>query len=276
MIQQLLKSLPKKNNVPTYTVMYLLCLFSACATVKTEKNNMNDGSSSSLLKGAEIHQDETFSAIKNNTARLKAMLSGMYVQYRKRPSETKYIPWLVNEGKDSVVIYSLPVQDFRKVGHWLYHYQIMTSLPNSPVYHAFSKMVEIDRDTIKAIYYEVPKDFKPSLDELLNAPEKAFSKINLDKLQLSVHGEYITYIRQNPVHFIGQSPIMSDPQNKEGYRQDFYDITPSGHKFQIIRYNKNKEKIKDGERKRSVETDVDDCLMKHAMMKADYVKKHKR
>lgn len=62
--------------------------------------------------------------IGSNIGRLQAMLSGEFVQYTRRGTKDDgyyYKLWAINDGKDSVLSYTVPVGDPRKHGYWLYH-----------------------------------------------------------------------------------------------------------------------------------------------------------
>lgn len=243
-----------------FACLSFLLLLSCGGTQNTTKKGKD-----AFLTGKTIYEDETFVGIKNNTARLCAMLSGKYVQYNKNNSERVYKAWMVNGGKDSVMVYALPVGDPNKVGYWMYYYQIMTSLPDEPIYEAFGKMESIDRDTIRVTYYEAPDDFNVPLKDLTTNPNAAFAQVKLESLSLSKYGEIVTYVRKTPLHFEGRSPLMPDPQSKGRYRVDCYNIRPEGHTYQILRYTSDKEPI-DGQ-------NAIDKLVKTAMMRSHTSKK---
>lgn len=246
-------------------ILAFLVVYSCGKTKETTKLHSVTASKSSsiFLKGAAATQDESYSHIVNNAARLRAMLTGSFVQYNTGtdPQNKKFKVWTVNDGKDSVVVYQIPVGDFQKVGHWMYQYQIMTSLPDEPIYEAFSKLVEISRDSIQEIYYDAPADFNVPLAELLKNPDAAFAKVNLSKLQPSPDPEHIMYVRQSPLFFIGYSPMILDPEprNKDGYKIMRYEIKPQLIAYTTTVFDKNKKELVSNE----------EHLHKLSMMKAD-------
>lgn len=212
-------------------VFSFLLIFSGAYSQKTpkgEKGNKGAKNNSIFLKGEVATQDESYAHIVSNVARLKAMLTGSFVQYNTAGDTTgiNYKVWKVNDGKDSVVIYQLPVGDFQKVGHWMYQCQIMTSLPDDPIYQAFTKLVEINRDTIQEIYYDAPSDFDMTLEELLTNPEALFSKVDLSQLTPTNDPERVTYIRKTPLHFLGRSSLAPNPKDKEGFKIILYEVKP--------------------------------------------------
>jgi hypothetical protein len=234
----------KKTFLSDFLFVFSFLLIFSCANAqKPEKGNKGSKNNSIFLKGAAATQDESYSHIVSNVARLKAMLTGSFVQYNTAgdTTGTKYKVWEVNDGKDSVVIYQLPVGDFQKVGHWMYQCQVMTSLPDEPIYQAFTKLVEINRDSIQEFYYDAPSDFEISLDELLTNPEALFAKINLSQLKASKDPEFITYVRKTPLHFSGRSSLAPNPQDKEGFKIILYEVKPQKIEMMIGLSGKDKK-----------------------------------
>ena len=225
-------------NKPIYYQLLLLLVgvgMLSCGGGKT--TTVEKKTKTTLVQGAEIHQDKTFENIKSNTERLSAMLSGKFVQYNYNYRSEEYYPWLVNDGKDSVIMYTVPVGEPNKIGYWLYYYQYMTSLPSDPIYEVLVNLQELNRDSIKAVYYEAPEDFNPSIDEFLNKPSAVFSGLNFDGLKVSVDDEKVMYVRQNPLFFIGTSNLMPNIQIPGDYRVDYYEVKPSIYNYQIHEYD---------------------------------------
>ena len=97
-------------KIASINILILILLISSCST--TNKTN--------FVEDKSITQDATFTAIKSNVARLHAMMCGAFVQYNMSTDSTnmpKYTPWKVNDGKDSVMLYTIPVDDPSK--SWL-------------------------------------------------------------------------------------------------------------------------------------------------------------
>ena len=247
----------KVYNVAAVAAIFFLLL--ACGSTQgTKKGKTKTG----FLTGDFMTADETFSGITRNVDRLIAMLSGEFVQYNNNGNNGRkrgvYGPWMVNDGKDSVILYSIPVGDPNKIGHWIYHYQIMTSLPDEPIYEAFEKFVEVSRDTIKSVYYEAPDDFNPTLESLKKHHRASFETIKLDQLEVSVVAEEITYIRENPLFFKGSTPIIENQQVSGFFKSDYYEIKPSGILYRIQRFQKDKKTMYDNQ---------DDKFIKLSMVK---------
>ena len=217
-------------KIPLCSFILILFLLNACGkphitSTKKGKKNQKTG----FVKGAFIVEDETFSMITSNIARLQAMMCGEYVQYARRMSEGKivYRAWKVTEGRDSVLQYTVPVSDPQKIGYWLYHYQIITSLPDEPIFEAFEKLEVVDRDTIVSTFYKVPESFNPTLEELKNKHRNAFTSIDINKLKIDEGEGKNVFVRQNPLFFQGTSTLVLNPQDKL-YTRYVYDIKPSG------------------------------------------------
>lgn len=227
-------------NTPIYyqLILFLVGLgIISCGSGKTTVTGNNG--KTTLVQSPEIHQDKTFENIKSNTERLCAMLSGEFVQYNYNYNSGEYYPWLVNDGKDSVIMYTVPVGEPNKIGYWLYYYQFMTSLPNDPIYEVLVHLQELNRDSIKAVYYEAPEDFNPPINEFLNKPSTAFSGVNFDDLKVSIDDEKVMYVRQNPLFFIGTSNLMPNIQIPGDYRVDYYEVKPSTYNYQIHEYDED-------------------------------------
>lgn len=249
-------------NIKVYNLIALIAIVLLLLACGSTQGGKKSKTKSGFVSGDFMTQDETFSGISSNIGRLHAMLAGEYVQYNNNGTSGRekgvYGPWMVNDGKDSVILYSIPVGDPNKIGYWMYHYQIMTSLPDEPIYVAFEEFIEVDRDTIKSVFYEVPSDFKPTLESLKKQHRASFDKVKLDQLQVSVVSEKITYIRQNPLFFTGETPIIENQQRLGFFKSDYYEIKPSGILYRIKRFEKDKKKIYDTQ---------DDKFIKLSMVK---------
>ncbi|MFK7797051.1 MAG: hypothetical protein AB8E82_06330 [Aureispira sp.] len=270
-----MNQLLKFNQLPFIPLVFLLTsyCFIACQGTSnlgnpevsqrkgTEVDNM-------LLYGKDVTAPSTYRDVKGNIPRLKAMISGRFVQYNTvgDTKRKKYSVWKVNGGKDSVVIYQLPVGEPNKDGHWVYHYQFMTSLPNDPVYTAFSKMTEINRDSIVAVYYEVPDDFKTTIPEIIAEPQKAFKDFEFKRLKLSKTGEKVYYNRKTPLNYYGVSRWMNttskNPERKGGYDADYYIVTPNKYFFGKVLYSKDRKYLG---------PTVQDYLVKEARVKSEWI-----
>ncbi len=240
----------------------------ACGGTKdatTSKNKAKDGL---LSYGDDVRQRSSYENIKGTVPRLKAMLCGQFVHYNRDEgaAEGEYTPWLVNGGKDSVMLYRLPVGDANKDGHWMYHYQYLTSLPDDPIYTAFSKLETIDRDSIQEVFYEVPANFDVSLAKIVANPTGAFKDFDFKLLKPEPSGEVITYERENLLKYKGVSslrPTESTDENRvNGYDGEYYEVTPELYIFSRVGYTPNRELIGNAEEER---------MVKIAKIKSSYI-----
>jgi len=178
-------------------------------------------------------QSNPYQSIRSNVARVQAMLSGKFVQQTRVDTFNNYVTWMVNDNQDSMVMYSIPVGDPNKNGHWLYHYQIMTSLPNEPIYEAFEKLTEVDRDSIHSRLYLPPANFNLPLSELLQKRKNAFASVKLDSLSADEDAGY--YIRQNSLFFKNQTDIGPNAEYNV-YSMDIYEVHPTHMMFYTLYY----------------------------------------
>lgn len=217
--------------------------------VTATKTKKKAGKDVMLLYSDDVLTKAAYEDIKGNIPRLKAMMAGRFVQYNTNADTARkvYSAWKVNGGKDSMVIYQLPVGEPNKDGHWMYHYQFMTSLPDEPVYAAFSRMTEVNRDTIMAVYYEIPEGFASdvTIPQILAKPEVVFKDFNFEGLQPSKTGEIVYYDRKSPLEYHGVSrwtdSKSTNPDREGGYDADYYVVTPEKYVFGIEVYNRDKK-----------------------------------
>ncbi len=245
-----------RNSSIVLVLLFFITYFMACVgpkeklqEVSASKTKTKKGKNVLLLFDDQVQDKAAYENIKGNIPRLKAMLSGQFVQYNTNadPKREVYSTWYVNEGKDSVMVYQLPVGEPNKVGHWMYHYQYMTSLPNEPVYVYFSKMTEINRDSIVAVYYEVPETFTATIPEILAKPQEIFKNFDFENLKLAETGEVVYYERKTPLKYEGISVLRKTNSKAEerqgGFDADYYSVTPEQYQFGIAYYTRDKEPI---------------------------------
>lgn len=199
-----------------------------------------------LVYSTQMNAEESYKDIKGNVPRLIAMLSGRFVVQNTYADTARenFSTWLVNEGKDSVLLYAFPVGEPNRDGYWMYMYEYMTSLPESPLVTAFVRFDEINRDSIKATYYEEPQGFDYSLEQLLQEPIALFKEFNFEKLPLSETGELVYYKRETPLKYIGHSRWVEtkskNPKREGGYDSDYYLVTPGLYSFATSAYDKER------------------------------------
>ena len=224
--------------VSLFLLLGLLCLL-GCQSNQVTKHTPTK-QKTGFISNKQATEDATYQGIQSNVARLHAMLTGSFIQYSNlTPKETpnEYSVWKVNDGKDSVMLYSIPIGDPNKIGYWIYHYQILTSLPEEPIYEGIEQLIEIDRDTINGYFYGIPEDFDVSISDLINKNRNAFSSIDVHTLQKSEADEdKPVYIRQNPLLFKDESLILKNTYDNN-FLKNSYAVYPSGIVFKTIFYN---------------------------------------
>lgn len=186
--------------------LLFLLLYSSCKTnesnaKKTAQEGTNLGTG--LIEGPTSRANSTYQGIKTNIARLHAMFNAKYVQYfdySAAGEPANFEVWRVNDGQDSMMLYTFPVGDPNKVGYWSYHFQVMTSLIEEPIFTRFEHFEAISRDSIKTTFYNPPEGFNPSLETLLKKKKTAFKDVNLKKLSLAKDAGAL-YVRNNPLSF---------------------------------------------------------------------------
>lgn len=248
-------------------VILLLSIYlSSCSGGKEVVQKIDNKSKSLFVENAGYNQDETYSSIKGSVKRLHTMMSGRFVQYTtgSDPKETDYKTWLINDGQDSVIIYHIPIGNPDKEGYWMYNCQVMTSLPNDPLHATISKLEEVDRDTIKAVFYDFPADFKASLPEILEDPKSAFASVYFLALKKS-EGQAIPYVRESIISYKGESAwSLADYEGNEGgFVATYFLVRPQMMVFGSCAYDKNKKKLGQTKGER---------LMKNAMINPGYLK----
>jgi hypothetical protein len=255
-----------QNLMFTILSLSVFIFISSCSGGKETIEKTATKSNAVFIKGQHISKDETYSSIKGSVHRLHTIMCGKFVQYNVAldPERKKYTTWLINEGQDSVVIYHLPVGTPDREGYWMYNCQVMTSLPNAPLHATFSKLVEISRDTIHAIYYELPENFDASLQEMLANPKKAFASVDLMTLKIS-EGSEIPYVRESPIHYRGETGWSPDSRedNEGGFLATYFLVRPQMMVFGSAAYDKDKKFLGQTKGER---------LMKDAMINPDLLK----
>lgn len=254
------------NSILLLLSLSVVVFMSSCSGAKEVTEKTGSKSENLFIATTGSNNDENYSSIKGGIKRLYAMMSGRFVQYSTGadPKETKYSTWLINDGKDSVIIYHLPIGNPDKEGYWMYNCQVMTSLPNDPLYATISRLEEVDRDTINAVYYDFPADFKVSLPEILENPKRAFASINLLSLKKS-EGQGIPYVRESIVNYKGEGEWSSinRKENEGGFLAMYFLVRPEMMVFGRNIYDKDKKMIKQTKGER---------LMKNAVVNPDYLK----
>ncbi len=255
--------------VPTLFLCFALLV--ACGKTKTttekpSKATAKNKSKSLLHTGPQVREDESYAHIVNSVARLKAMLCGVFVHYNTTsdPEGETYSAWMVNDGHDSVMVYTFPVGEPNKIGHWIYTYQIMTSLPDDPIYVSFAKLTELDRETIKCAFYALPEDFETSLERLLEDPKAYLSKIDVSTLESSEEEEDLLYSKQTPLDYRAETEKkgVNPKDSKVRFVTTYQEIKPNRINFGFKQYDENKKLL-------GFSTEY---LLKEAMLKSDLPK----
>lgn len=252
------------RGIPQLLVLFAILLLSylmACnpatkdvtlreVKASSSKKRNKDNTQKVLLFTENMSEASNYEGINGNVPRLKAMLSGSFTAYNldRDPERKTYMPWLINEDQDSVILCTFPIGEPSKHGHWLYMAQYLTSLPDEPIHVYFVELEEIDRDTILATYYALPEDFEHTTNDILAAPKKMFQEFDFDGLKPVDNGERIWYERRELLKYYGRShwintedPLRADL--KDGFNRDYYVVTPGRYHFGKEYYDKSKEFI---------------------------------
>ena len=148
-------------------------------------------------------------------------------------------PWLVNDGKDSVIYHIRPIGNPNREGYLLLHCLFMSHLPNQPLVTYVSKIERMTRDSF------VLRGFKCSnftLKEVIsNQVEK---QLDLKKLVAQEKSHVYTYVKKSNEQF-----DLSTPYSKYGYDTDekkaFYRslgyVNMMVHREDALFYNKEME-----------------------------------
>ncbi|BDS09924.1 hypothetical protein [Aureispira anguillae] len=250
-----------KKITLTFSMLLCIVLLYSCGSTK-ETNSVSSKERKIFVTGELVTQDETYANIKGAVARLRAILCGKFVCYNtlKDPAGKKYSTWRVNEGQDSVIAYQIPIGDYHKDGYWIYHYQCLTSLPDQPVYEGISRLIELNRDTIKAVYYELPKDLDRPINQVLKDPKAVFGRVNWKELEPIKGEKVVYYVRKTLLTYKGESKWKSSQftSKEKGFDADYYKVAPSK-----IVYGKNQEYS---------EKQSPEWLVKAAMIRLDLLK----
>jgi hypothetical protein len=238
---------------PFKIILYSGLLVAFIISCSSSKESSKETSKSTALlyskKKKGFENPENYLAIDGNIGRLHAMLTGQFVQKIRRAIDQHdndiYETWLVNDDKDSVMLYSFPLGNEAKIGHWIYHYQIMTTLPNEPVYESFEHLEIIDRDSIKSTYYKPPSDFNIPLKDLVKNYQRSFDEIELNKLTIDEDGG--TYVRQERLFFNNIAGIVADEVEKGAYKRDVYGVYPTEVFYKTIFFKDKEGKTPTGE-----------------------------
>lgn len=251
----------KEVAVSSMTLMLCVLLVTACGSAKKTAQ-----SKKILMHGKSIAKNETYASIQGNVARLRAMLCGKFTQYSTiaDPDGKKHSVWLVNDGKDSVISYQLPAGDHHKVGYWTYQCQVLTSLLEEPLNVAFTQLIEINRDSIKEVYYQVPESFDYSITEILKNPKKAFEEINWDELEPLEGYNVFYYVRQSPLEYKGESILLKSKNAHSGkeFMSVYYEVNPQKVVMGRNEYDKDKKYLDKAK---------EEWLIKQAMIRPDWL-----
>ncbi|BDS09925.1 hypothetical protein [Aureispira anguillae] len=228
-------------KAPIFILIFLI--FYSCTITKNQRTKDQD-SEGILLYGEAVQKNDSYANIKGTVPRFRAMMCGKFAQYLPdTTAEGGYSVWLVNDGRDSVVFYQLPVGNHHKVGYWVYQSQVLTSLPDNPVSQGFIKLEGLNRDTIKAIIHKAPDGFMPTTKETLNITQDVFKEIEWAKLEKAEGTNIIYYVRKSPLEYLGTSALFHAPSILEGkgFLSIYYRVSPQKIAMGRKGYNENKE-----------------------------------
>ncbi|BDS09927.1 hypothetical protein [Aureispira anguillae] len=201
-------------KAPIFILSFLI--FYSCTVTKKQQTKHQKPKGIFVYEAAEL-REEQYRNIKGAVPRLRAMMCGKFVHQILTKNEEgviKYETWHTKDGEDSMMIYQVPVGDPHKIGYWIYNCQYLTSLPDNPVYQTFSKLEAVNRDTIKAVSYEVPEGFKLDVTQKTAAFKASLEKIEWKGLKLYNGGSVKYYERQTIIKYNGQSIMKAKELEK--------------------------------------------------------------
>lgn len=208
---------------PILLSLSFLLLISCGNASKTTK-------SSSEAANPTVFEDQYYQDLGKNIVRLHHLMQGTFTAYSEEAAE-KLKSWNVTGG-DSVVLVSVPLGEVAKHGYWLYSYEMMTSLPNDPIYTTVKEIRMLSRDSFEVLHYKVNE--KITLKEVLDS-KVLNSKILIDKLVST--DKKTLFVRQTASSFIGSSILYEDEQCK-CMRQNIYDLNPYRYNVEAKFYDK--------------------------------------
>lgn len=182
---------------------------------------------------------------KNNTERLKMLLSGVFTLHGEDIEKDTHYTWLIGDGeeKDSMLLYAIPVGQPSKDGHWLYCHQFITHSPDKPVYAAFQSFRQKSRDTIESTFFKL--DTEISLDDLLTKGAANFENVNFKELE--ENGERVIFVKSGQATFVGESKVYPNPLlNKDNFRKDKYNVSPTSFDFHMVYFKDKNGQESDG------------------------------
>lgn len=217
-----------------WLILIFIIAISACTSTQDKSSNpfsAKNKTNGIFIEGLDVRNEENYKNIKGNTARLQALLCGRFTHHvipKTDTTQSIYKVWLVNDGKDSVVHYHLPIGNKNREGYWVYIHQCLTSLPDDPTFNVLVKLEELDRDTILGKQYPIPEDFEIDLSVILEDPKDYFSSINLLELDKKVPVNVYNYLRKSPLHYLAEGAIYAKEVKNTPIRfiRRYYDVTP--------------------------------------------------
>jgi len=194
-----------------------LFLFLCCLSLKAQTPKK------ALKLEDDVRSKEYYQKFGSDVERLHKLRCGVFVLHYEDSLGT-LVPWYVNMNEDSVLLYTTPVGNISKDGYWLYHYQLMTNLPDMPIYNALEHIIAHSRDSFEGVFYKCPITVK--LEDLQAGKKNPLEKINFKGLEKI--DEHIIYRRINYTEFYGYTePYFLNPSDKPSntYTVDFYKMS---------------------------------------------------
>lgn len=208
---------------------FLLFFMESC------KRNPDPSSDSDILTPFD---KAYYEQLGNNTRRLQILKTGLFAQYIMN-EDSSLTAW--THSGDSVYLYTIPVGEPNKNGHWVMITQFLSGLPDEPLSIWFEKIERISRDTFGV--WSMPWN-----DELVGYKELARNGIDLKErgieLPNKVSGEPRSiYFREGPAHFrelpIPRSVSAKFAERNVSYQKVFVDLQPQGSYFQAHYFDKD-------------------------------------
>jgi len=158
-------------KIITTCLILLITLFCVMSCTGSKENMNSSKKTSSKLSPLEEDYYLQFNGVEE---RLAQLMSGRFNCYSVR----KKAIWRVNDGKDSIMAYAVPIGNPAKQGTWVYREIIMTHFPEQPAVQAFYKITQISPDSLSMQEYW-PKSKKNDYIGIQHTKNRTFKEEDL-------------------------------------------------------------------------------------------------
>lgn len=164
--------------------------------------------------------------------RLIAMQTGKFLMYDSAAITVRAY------GTDSLILFSCPVGDPNKDGHWMYQKMYMSSLPDEPLSTDFLKFSKISRDSFAVEQFKADKQYAMADKQVALLKE-------IDFKELESVACPIAFEKLNQLKFEGTTPVctIDFDGGKSQIYANFFRVTPAGFFLRSSYYKKIGEEV---------------------------------